>query len=227
MCNKCKKRASRNGEGEKTNHETINPTADLKLTTSDKNLKSIEIMYKSILEKFGNNINREGLLKTPQRVTKAMVHLLSGNQKDLTTILNGAVFSEDTKEMVVVHGITFYSLCEHHLLPFFGQAHIAYIPNGKVLGLSKLPRIVQMFSRRLQVQERLTQDIANAVEQAIGALGVAVVIDARHMCMEMRGVEQHDSNTSTRCLRGVFKEDKQLVTDFYEKMSASRSRSRL
>jgi len=206
------------------------------------NKNDVAAMYDGLLRSFGYDPDQSrGIQKTPMRAAKAMDFLLSGTRMKVEDVLNGAIFDVDededddrvssagdpSRDMVVVHGITFYSLCEHHLLPFFGQVHIAYIPrNGKVLGLSKLPRIVQVFSRRLQVQERLTKDIASAIEEAIGARGVAVSIDARHMCVEMRGVEQCASTTSTRFMLGDFEKDPRLVAEFYDKISLSRDSSR-
>lgn len=164
--------------------------------------------YKSILEKLGENVNREGLLKTPERVAKAMQFLLHGNDLDPVAILNSAKFKEDYKQMVIVKDIELYSLCEHHLLPFFGKAHIAYIPNNYIVGLSKIPRIVDAFARRLQVQERLTTDIRDCIQSTLEPLGVAVVIEAQHLCMQMRGVQKQNSVTTTSAFTGEFENDR-------------------
>ena len=161
--------------------------------------------YKAIIEGLGENPKRNGLLDTPMRAAKAMTHLTSGYQQNLQEIVNGAVFESDNDEMVVVRDIEFYSLCEHHLLPFFGKVHIAYLPSGRVLGLSKFARITDMFARRLQIQENMTLQIAQAIEEATRACGVAVVVEASHMCMMMRGVEKQNSSTTTSVMRGDFR----------------------
>ena len=161
-------------------------------------------LYKSIIEKIGENPNREGLLKTPERVEKAMKFLTSGYDQDPDTIISKAIFHEDYSEMVLVKDIEVYSLCEHHMLPFFGKAHIAYIPNNKIVGLSKLPRIVDAYARRLQVQERLTIEIRDCVQRALEPKGVAVVIECSHMCMQMRGVQKQNSATTTSAFTGLF-----------------------
>lgn len=161
--------------------------------------------YHSVLELINEDPNREGLLKTPERAAKAMQFLTHGYDLDPEKILKGALFKEDYSEMVIVKDIEVYSMCEHHILPFFGKAHIAYIPNGYVVGLSKLPRIVDAFSRRLQVQERLTDDILHCIQNTLNPLGVAVVIEAAHMCMMMRGVQKQNSVTTTSAFTGEFK----------------------
>ena len=160
--------------------------------------------YKDILKNIGEDVNREGLLKTPERASKAMQFLTHGYDLDAESILRGAIFHEEKSEMVIVKNIELYSLCEHHMLPFFGKAHVAYIPNGKIVGLSKIPRIVDVFARRLQVQERLTWQILDAIENVLQPLGVAVVIEANHMCMMMRGVEKQNSSTTTSAFKGEF-----------------------
>ena len=167
-----------------------------------------------ILKYIGEDPNREGLIKTPSRVKKAFEFLTSGYKQDPNEIINEALFASDNDEMVVVKDIEFYSLCEHHLLPIIGKAHIAYIPNGKVVGLSKIPRVVNVFARRLQIQEQLTEQIAEAINQAIKPKGVAVVLEARHMCMEMRGVEKVCSTTITSAMRGLFKKNKKTRDEF-------------
>jgi len=160
--------------------------------------------YSSIIDGIGEDVKREGLVKTPERAAKAMLFLTQGYQQDAAEILRGAMFKEDYDDMVIVKGIELYSLCEHHMLPFFGKAHIAYIPNGHIVGLSKLPRIVDVFARRLQVQERLTHDILECINDTLKPKGVAVVIEASHMCMMMRGVQKQNSVTTTSGFRGQF-----------------------
>jgi GTP cyclohydrolase I len=161
--------------------------------------------YEQILRGLGEDADREGLLKTPERAAKAMQFLTSGYHLDGKEILRGAMFKEDYKNMVVVKDIELYSLCEHHLLPFFGKAHIAYIPNGYIVGLSKLPRVVDVYARRLQVQERLTDQILECIQETLNPLGVAIVIEANHMCMMMRGVQKQNSATTTSAFTGEFK----------------------
>lgn len=163
---------------------------------------SLEANYLAILRHLGENVEREGLLNTPKRAAKAMQYLCRGYQQTLEEVTNNALFSSDSNELVLVKDIELYSLCEHHMLPFIGRAHVAYLPNGKVLGLSKIARIVDMFARRLQIQENLCRQIAEAVEEVTGALGVAVVIEAKHMCMMMRGVEKQNSSMVTSVMLG-------------------------
>ncbi|AEB59622.1 GTP cyclohydrolase [Ectopseudomonas mendocina] len=162
--------------------------------------------YREILVGLGENPEREGLLDTPKRAAKAMQYLCHGYQQSLEEIVNGALFESDNDEMVIVKDIELYSLCEHHLLPFIGKAHVAYIPTGKVLGLSKVARIVDMYARRLQIQENLTKQIADAIQKVTNAAGVAVVIEAKHMCMMMRGVEKQNSVMSSSVMLGAFRE---------------------
>jgi GTP cyclohydrolase I len=162
----------------------------------------------------GEDPDREGLARTPMRVEKAMAFLTRGYQEKLEDIVGHGVFTEEHHNMVMVRDIELYSLCEHHLLPFFGKAHVAYIPNGRIMGLSKLPRLVDHFARRLQVQERLTEQIAAAVESVLTPLGVGVVIEAEHLCMMMRGVEKQNSRTITSALRGVFRDDARTRDEF-------------
>lgn len=164
--------------------------------------------YKNIIEEVGEKSDREGLLKTPERVAKAMQFLTHGYDLDPVAILNSAKFKEDYKQMVIVKDIELYSLCEHHMLPFFGKAHVAYIPNNYIVGLSKIPRVVDAFSRRLQVQERLTTEIRDCIEDTLKPLGVAVVIEAQHLCMQMRGVQKQNSVTTTSAFTGEFENDK-------------------
>ena len=171
-------------------------------------LEKIEIATKMILEAIGEDVNREGLIKTPKRVAKAFEEICSGYFKDPKEVLNDALFDSTNNEMVVVRNIEFYSMCEHHILPFFGRVHVAYIPDKKVVGLSKIPRMVEVFARRLQIQEQLTEQIADAIMDVVKPKGVGVVIHARHMCMEMRGVKSKYSYTSSSALRGIFLEEK-------------------
>lgn len=172
--------------------------------------------YKEILEDLGENINREGLIKTPERVAKSMQYLTSGYNQDPVEVLTSALFVEDYSEPVIVKNIEFYSLCEHHLLPFFGKAHIAYIPNGKIVGLSKIPRLVEVFSRRLQVQERLTTQIKECLEDTLNPKGIAIVLEASHMCMQMRGVETQNSYTTTTAFSGDYLSKPELKQEFLQ-----------
>ena len=171
-------------------------------------IESLSENYKTIIENLGENVNREGLQKTPERVAKAMQFLTHGYDLDPLEILKSALFTEDHQQMIVVKDIEVYSMCEHHMLPFFGKAHVAYIPNGKIVGLSKIPRIVDAFARRMQVQERLTDEIKNCIQEALNPLGVAVVIEAQHMCMQMRGIQKQNSYTTTSSFTGAFEKDK-------------------
>ena len=169
---------------------------------------------KRILKELGEDPQREGLMKTPIRVEKSLKFLTSGYKKDITEILNGALFEEKYDEMIISKDVDIFSLCEHHLLPFFGKCHIAYIPDGKIIGLSKIPRIVEVFSRRLQVQERLTTQIANSLYEILKPQGVGVVIEARHLCMIMRGVEKLNTVITTSSLLGCFKDDINTRSEF-------------
>jgi GTP cyclohydrolase I len=174
---------------------------------NDKLVDSISDMYKNILDDVGENPSREGLLKTPIRAAKAMQFLTQGYDLNPSEILRSAMFKEDYSQMVIVKDIEVYSLCEHHLLPFFGKAHIAYIPNGHIVGLSKLPRVVDAFARRLQVQERLTNEIRDCIQDTLNPLGVAVVIECSHLCMQMRGIQKQNSATTTSAFTGEFLKD--------------------
>lgn len=174
---------------------------------NDKLIDSISDMYKNILNDVGENQSREGLLKTPVRAAKAMQYLTQGYDLNPAEILKSAMFKEDYSQMVIVKDIEVYSLCEHHLLPFFGKVHIAYIPNGHIVGLSKLPRVVDAFARRLQVQERLTNEIRDCIQDTLNPLGVAVVMECSHLCMQMRGVQKQNSVTTTSAFTGEFLKD--------------------
>ena len=174
----------------------------------------IEEITKQLLEEIGEDPNREGLIKTPNRVSKAWEFFSKGYKENLDIIINGAIFEEDARDMVIVRDIEFFSLCEHHLIPFFGKAHVGYIPNGKVIGLSKIPRIIDMFARRLQVQERLTHQIADAINSVLNPKGVSVVMEGRHMCMQMRGVEKQNSFTSTSAMSGQFRKSAETRSGF-------------
>ncbi len=164
--------------------------------------------YKQIIALLGEDANREGLLKTPERVAKAMMFMTKGYLQDPEKMLKSAMFVEDYRQMVIVKDIDFYSMCEHHMLPFFGKAHVAYIPNGAVVGLSKIPRVVDVFAHRLQIQERMTTQIKDCIQNTLNPLGVMVVIEAQHMCMQMRGVEKQNSITTTSDFTGVFNQAK-------------------
>jgi len=174
----------------------------------------MEQYYRKVLESIGEDPSREGLLKTPMRAARAFEFMTQGYKKKVDDIVNGAIFTSDNDEMVVVKNIEMYSLCEHHLLPFFGKAHVGYIPKGKIIGLSKIARIVDMYARRLQVQENLTREIAQTLMKVTGALGVGVVIEAQHLCMMMRGVEKQNSVMKTSCLLGAFRKEDATRKEF-------------
>jgi len=174
-----------------------------------------ENAVKTMMLHIGEDPNREGLEKTPQRVRKAYEFMYGGYQQDPKEVLSSALFTSSNDEMVLIKDIEFYSTCEHHLLPIIGRVHVAYIPNGKVVGLSKIPRVVDIFARRMQIQEQLTEQIADAIMETIAPKGVAVVIVARHMCMEMRGVEKINSTTTSSALRGLFKKDEKTRSEFF------------
>ena len=176
--------------------------------------KNIEKLTKKLLEEVGEDPSREGLLKTPYRVAKSWSFLTSGYKSDLDKLVNKAIFTEDCDDMVLIKDIEFYSLCEHHLLPFFGRAHVAYIPDGKIIGLSKIPRIVDLFARRLQVQERLTAQIAETLNSVLKPHGVAVVLEGQHMCMQMRGVQKTSAYMSTSHMLGIFRKDSKTRKEF-------------
>ena len=184
---------------------------------------SLKEKYQDILTEIGENPKRDGLLKTPERMAKAMQYLTHGYAIDPSHILKSAMFAEDYNQMVLVKDIELYSLCEHHMLPFFGKAHIAYIPNGHIVGLSKIPRVVDAFSRRLQVQERLTNEIRDCIEETIQPKGVAVVIEAKHLCMQMRGVQKQNSATTTSAFSGVFMKSEKTRAEFMNLISTKLS----
>jgi GTP cyclohydrolase IA len=201
-----------------SNHETELEAAERRISRIPRcgaaKLASLENSFRNLLEAIGEDTEREGLLKTPTRAARAFEFLTNGYRQDLDKIVNGAIFESDASEIVLVKDIELYSLCEHHLLPFIGRAHVAYIPNGKVIGLSKVARIVDVFARRLQIQENLSVQIADALMKSLHPSGVAVVIEARHLCMMMRGVEKQNSVMKTSCLLGSFKEDARTRSEF-------------
>ena len=174
---------------------------------NEEKVNRIASLYSQIIDELGEDVTREGLVKTPERVAKAMQYLTHGYDLDAAEILKSAMFKEDHSQMVIVKDIELYSMCEHHMLPFMGKAHIAYIPNGHIVGLSKIPRVVDVFSRRLQVQERLTEQIKACIQETLKPLGVAVVIEAKHMCMQMRGIQKQNSVTTTSAFTGAFEHD--------------------
>jgi GTP cyclohydrolase I len=181
---------------------------------SDNYNKDLAKNIKSILTEIGESPEREGLIKTPERVAKSMGFLTNGYKENPSEILRSAMFTESYSQMVLVKDIEIYSLCEHHMLPFFGKAHIAYIPNGHIVGLSKIPRIVDVFARRLQVQERLTDEIKDCLQDTLNPKGVAVVIEAQHLCMQMRGVQKQHSSTTTSAFSGIFLKDEKTRSEF-------------
>ena len=174
----------------------------------------MEEHFSKIIEAVGEDLSREGLIDTPSRAAKAFKFLNPGYEKTLEEVLKGAIFAADTEDMVIVKDIELYSLCEHHLLPFIGKCHVGYLPKGKVLGLSKIARVVDMYARRLQIQEKLTKQIADAIATATGAKGVAVVIEAKHLCMMMRGVEKQNSVMTTSCMLGIFRKEISTRSEF-------------
>jgi len=185
-------------------------------------ITSLSEHYKNVIENLGEDTNREGLQKTPERVAKAMQYLTHGYDLNPAEILRSAMFTEDHNQMVIVKDIEVYSMCEHHMLPFFGKAHVAYIPNGKIVGLSKVPRVVDAFARRLQVQERLTDQIKDCIQETLAPEGVAVVIEAQHMCMQMRGIQKQNSVTTTSSFTGAFEKDstrKEFISLISNKLS--------
>src|SRR5438874_10986909 len=200
------------------NHETELEAAARRIRSIPRcgaaKLKRMEETFLNLLEAIGEDPQREGLLRTPTRAAKAFEFLTNGYRQDLDTIINQAIFTSDASEIILVKDIELYSMCEHHLLPFIGKAHVAYIPNGKVLGLSKVARIVDVFARRLQIQENLTTQIAESLMNCLEPSGVAVVVEAKHLCMMMRGVEKQNSVMKTSCLLGTFKDDARTRSEF-------------
>jgi GTP cyclohydrolase I len=195
------------------------PTPEIEVPTqTDVLVESVRTMLQAI----GEDPDREGLRRTPERAAKAMADLTSGMNQAMADVLNGAIFTQEYDQMVLVKDIEFYSLCEHHLLPFHGKAHIAYLPNGRVVGLSKLPRLLEIYARRLQLQERLTQQVAGAIQEALRPRGVAVMVEAAHFCMMMRGVEKQNSKTVTVALLGEFRDSQLLRSEFFGAVGASR-----
>jgi GTP cyclohydrolase I len=190
--------------------------------TKEEQATAIEQAVRTNLMAIGEDIGREGLLKTPRRVAKAMLEVTSGYAEDPLAVLNSARFTERCNKMIVVKDIEFYSLCEHHILPFFGKAHVGYIPNGYITGLSKIPRVVNIFSRRLQVQERLTKQICDCIQQALDPKGVIVVMEAQHLCMQMRGVEKQGAYTVTREYTGLFEQNAELRQEFLSMIKLER-----
>jgi GTP cyclohydrolase IA len=187
-------------------------------------MSKIKNLVKQLLLEIGEDPQRSGLKQTPERVERAYQFLTRGYEGNVSDVINGAVFEEKYDQMVIVKDIDFYSLCEHHLLPFYGKAHVAYIPDGKLIGLSKIPRIVDLFSRRLQIQERLTNQIADSIEEAITPLGVAVVIEGFHLCMAMRGVEKQNAYMTTSAVLGDFRDDRSTRIEFLELLKKKQDR---
>jgi GTP cyclohydrolase IA len=188
----------------------------LRKTAAERSLRRIESHFRDVLLDLGEDPDREGLVKTPHRVAAALRDLTSGYFVDVDAMINNALFKESYDEMVLVRDISFYSMCEHHMLPFFGRAHVAYLPERHIIGLSKIPKIVEIFARRLQVQERLTLQIAQTLQAKLKPRGVAVVLEARHLCMEMRGAESHRSPTTTSCMLGKFRKDPRTRKEFLD-----------
>ena len=201
----------RNGHGPR---ETTAGTRDPRPERYEK----VKLLIHSLLSVLGEDPHRDGLRRTPQRMARMYAELLSGYDVNVNALVNGALFDVEYEEMIVVKGIEYYSLCEHHLLPFFGQAHVAYVPGERVIGLSKIPRIVEMYARRLQVQERLTQQIADQLEVVVQPQGVAVVLEGTHLCMAMRGVEQQGARMRTSAMRGRFRSDSALRAEFLQQL---------
>ena len=196
--------------------------APLEVLRAERDEDPLAVVVEQMLQHLGEDPAREGLLRTPERVATSLRELCSGYTTSIADIVNGAVFEEEYSEIVAVTDIELYSLCEHHLLPFFGKAHVAYLPQGRIIGLSKLPRIVDAFARRLQVQERLTTQIAEALDGCLHPMGVAVVIEANHLCMMMRGVEKQNSRTVTSCMLGAFRHDQRTRSELLELLRRNR-----
>lgn len=192
------------------------------LKIAKKNRDELESSIEKVLSQIGENPEREGLLKTPARVAESLRFLTQGYDQNIEQIINGAIFHEEIEEMIILRDVSLYSLCEHHLLPFFGACHIAYIPDGRIIGLSKLARIVEVFARRLQVQERLTSQIAETLNEALHPKGVAVVIEAQHLCMQMRGVQKRGATMQTSAVRGIFQKNQATREEFFNLISNTR-----
>lgn len=186
------------------------------------NLEKVSSSVETILDEIGEDRNRQGLVRTPERVAKSYQFLTKGYNENIEEVLNGAIFNEKYDQMVIVKDIDFYSLCEHHIIPFYGKVHVAYIPDGKIVGLSKIPRIVDVFSRRLQVQERMTRQIADTIDKYLTPEGVAVVVEGYHMCMMMRGVQKQNSITTTSAMHGCFKDDARTRSEFINLIAQKR-----
>ena len=195
----------------------IRPSRDLDVDDEDSPSDDpLALLVHAMLGELGEDTHREGLMRTPDRVARSLRFLVSGYEQSVAEVVNGAVFAESYEQMVLVRDIEMYSLCEHHLLPFYGKAHVAYLPRGRIIGLSKLPRLVEMFARRLQVQERLTTEIAKALDAVLNPYGTAVVVEASHLCMMMRGVEKQNSRTVTSALTGAFQNDSKCRNEFFD-----------
>jgi GTP cyclohydrolase I len=201
-------------QGSNSDLELEEPFSRESVRLPEKRLHKIADAYRELLQDIGEDVNREGLLRTPERAARALEFLTNGYRQNLEEVINDAVFESSASEIILVKDIELYSLCEHHLLPFIGRAHVAYLPNGKVIGLSKVARIVDVFARRLQIQENLTTQIAESLMKCLEPSGVAVVVEAKHLCMMMRGVEKQNSVMKTSCLLGTFKEDARTRSEF-------------
>ena len=182
-------------------------------------MTKLDKITRQLLVEIGENPEREGLLKTPARVSKSWEYLVSGYNQRIEEVVNGAIFNVDNEDMIIIKDINYYSLCEHHLLPFMGKAHVGYIPNGKVLGLSKVPRIIDIYARRLQLQERLTHEIANSINNFLSPKGVAIVIDGQHLCMRMRGVQKQNATMRTSSMTGIFRKEEKTREEFLQLIS--------
>jgi GTP cyclohydrolase I len=198
-------------------------TAEVEVSADSAPSEGIQPLVREMLLTLGENPGREGLLRTPERVSRMYAELLAGYQTDLTSLVNDAIFETEYQDMVLVRDLKFYSLCEHHLLPFYGYAHVAYIPDGKIIGLSKIPRLVEMFARRLQVQERMTQQIAQTLQDVLHPRGIAVVVEGAHMCAMMRGVKKSEGRMLTSAMLGAFHDDPALRQDFFTQLNLQHS----
>ena len=205
----------------KTNVNGNGAAHSVQFQTAPSESQTIEPFIREMLATLGENPDREGLKRTPERVARMYDELLAGYQIDLKALVNDAIFETEYQDMVTVRDLSFYSLCEHHMLPFFGRAHVAYIPDGKIIGLSKIPRLVEMFARRLQVQERMTQQIADTLQEILQPRGIAVVVEGAHMCAMMRGVKKSEARMVTSAMLGAFREDEKLRQDFFNQIRLS------